>query len=136
MLAILGTEAPLAVDLFLIVQVATLPLMGVAIVCAAKRKIRAHAALMLLAFAAFLVSLIAFEWTVRVMENKPPIPVTALVIHLCFALPGLVLWCIQLFRAKRASRNPARHRMLGRVVFGMLAATAGTGVWVYALMFG
>jgi uncharacterized membrane protein YozB (DUF420 family) len=134
-LAILGTDAPFAVDLFLIVQVATLPLMGVAIACAARGKIRAHATLMVTAFAAFLLSLIAFEWTVRTMEDKPSIPTTVLAIHLCFALPGLVLWGFQLVRARRAFSDPARHRRMGRQVFALLIATVATGIWVYAAMF-
>jgi len=135
-LAILGTDAPLGVDLFLVVQVAALPLMGVSIVMASKGKIRVHAALMLTAFASFILSLIAFEWTVRTMADKPPIPRTALAIHLCFALPALILWCVQLARSKRALTAPARHRRLGRIVFGLLAATVGTGIWVYSAMFG
>ena len=118
------------------VQVATLPLLAVAIACAAKGKIRLHAALMVAAFAAFLLSLVAFEWTVRTMDDKPPLPVGVLVVHLLFALPGLVLWTIQLFRAKRALSNPARHRRLGRIVFGLLTATVATGVWVFVAMFG
>ena len=135
-LAILGTDAPLGVDLFLLVQVAALPLMGVSIVMASKGRIRVHAALMLTAFASFLISLIAFEWTVRTMADKPPIPRMALTIHLCFALPALILWCLQLARSKRATASPAPHRRLGRVVFGLLTVTVGTGIWVYSAMFG
>lgn len=136
MLAILGTDAPWAVELFLVVQVATLPVLGVAIACAAKGKIRAHATLMVSAFVAFLLSLIAFEWTVRTMDNKPPLPGLVLFIHLLFAIPGLILWSVQLFRAKRALLAPARHRRLGRIVVALLTATVGTGVWVFAEMFG
>jgi len=119
-----------------VVQVATLPVLGVAIACAAKGKIRAHATLMVSAFVAFLLSLIAFEWTVRTMDNKPPLPGLVLFIHLLFAIPGLILWSVQLFRAKRALLAPARHRRLGRIVVALLTATVGTGVWVFAEMFG
>ena len=136
MLAILGTDAPWAVELFLVVQVATLPVLVIAIACAAKGKIRAHATLMVSAFAAFLLSLIAFEWTVRTMDDKPALPGLVLAIHLLFALPGLVLWSVQLFRAKRAYSEPERHRRLGRIVLALLTATIVTGVWVFVEMFG
>jgi uncharacterized membrane protein YozB (DUF420 family) len=135
-LAILGTDAPWAVELFLVVQVATLPLMGVAIACAAKGRIRAHAALMIVTYGAFLLSLIAFEWTVRTMDDKPALPGLVLFVHLLFAVPGLILWSVQLFRGTRAPSEPARHRRRGRMVFGLLVATVATGVWVFVEMFG
>jgi uncharacterized membrane protein YozB (DUF420 family) len=131
-----GADAPWGVNVFLVVMVAILPGMAAAIALARAGRIRAHATVMVASFVLFLGSLVVFEWSVQTMAEKPPIPKAVLVIHLCFALPGLVLWVVQLLRGKRALEQPARHRRLGRIVVGFLIATVATGIWLYAAMFG
>ena len=135
-LAFFGTKAPLAVDLFLVTMVAILPLMGLAIVRARQHRFRSHATLMVASFVMFVISLVAFEGAVRTMDDKPDLPKVVLTIHLCFAVPGLLLWIWQLKQAKRARKNPAAHRRLGRIVLGFLVLTVATGIWVYVAMFG
>lgn len=136
LIALFGTDAPFFVDLFLVTMVAVLPIMALAIVQARRGRIRTHATLMIAAFVLFVIALVAFEGAVRTMDDKPPLPALVLTIHLCFALPGLLLWIWQIKNSKRARANPAPHRRLGRIVLGLLVATVVTGVWVYWEMFG
>lgn len=133
---LLARDAPLAFDLFVLVMLALLPVLALAIVLVRRGHPRAHGVLMAGSFALFLLALVAFEWAARTMENRPPLPQLALFIHLCFAVPALVLWTWQIARASQARSDPRRHARRGRLLFSLLVVTVGTGVWVYREMFG
>ena len=130
-----GTRAPLVVDLFLLILTAILPALLVGAALARRRRIRAHAAVMVSCFLLFLVALAAFEIGLRAGEATPALPGPPLVVHLCFALPGLLLWVAQVATARGARRNPAPHRRRGRVLFLLLSATVATGFWLYVETF-
>ena len=129
-------NAPLAVDIFLIVLVGIVPLMGFGMVLARRRRYAAHAAVMVTCFALFLVSVVAFEWSVRASDEIPPLPLLPLVIHLCLALPCAALWVRQVLSGKRAHENPTSHKRRGRFLLALLVATVATGAWVYVATFG
>jgi len=129
-------DAPLAFDLFLIVMLVLLPVMGYAIAQVRRGRVRRHAQLMGASFVLFLVALIGFEWTARTMDDRPPLPAVAMTIHLVFAIPALVLWAYQIATAKKVLSNPGRHAKLGRAIFALLVVTVGTGIWVFWAMFG
>ena len=61
--------------------------------------------------------------------------VLPLVVHLCFSVPTLVLWIVQVATAKRALLDPAPHRRRGKALFGMLLGTVITGLWLYVATF-
>ena len=125
-----GTEADLWVDLFLLVLVLLLPTLLFAIGLARRGRILAHARVMVTAVFVFLVALVTFEIDVRTSDVPAP-ATTPFLIHLCFAVPGLVLWIYQVATARRAFSNPAPHRRRGRILFGLLVATVATGIWLY-----
>ena len=89
---------------------------------------------MRVAFFVFLATVVAFEAEVR-FGDLPPSPLLILGIHLCFALPALALWALQLWRGQQAFADPAAHRKRGRFVIALLCATVATGVWLYAKTF-
>ncbi|UCE87474.1 MAG: DUF420 domain-containing protein [Deltaproteobacteria bacterium] len=103
--------------------------------CVRRGETRAHARLMTLCFALFLVAVAAFEAQVYLGEPGPPLATAPLVIHLCFAVPTLLLWIYQVATAKRALTEPARHRTRGRALMGLLLATVATGAWLYLASF-
>ena len=135
MVALLAPDAPAAFDFFLIVMLAVLPVMAIAIVQARRKRYGVHAVMMSCAYVLFLIALIDFEWTARTMPDLPPLPMPELPIHLCFAIPALVLWTYQLLKGKKAHANPKGHARLGRIVFALLVGTVATGAWVYFAMF-
>jgi uncharacterized membrane protein YozB (DUF420 family) len=135
-LALFASDAPLGVDLFLVVMLLLIPTMLIGIRLAATGRVQAHGRVMGVSFVLFVAALLAFEWAVRTMENRPDIPVLVLTIHLCFAIPGLALWTWQIIRAKKAPTEPKRHARRGKIVFALLVATVATGVWMYGAMFG
>lgn len=132
-MSLFGTRAPLAVDLFLIVVVAILPLLLVAVRLVRRGRVRAHAAIMVGCFAAFLLSLVFFELAVR--SGGPAPAKWPFRIHLAFALPCTLLWIVQIARARRAAVDPALHRRRGKAILLLFAFTAATGVWLYVATF-
>ena len=130
-----GTDASLAVDLFLLLLVVSLPFMAIAILLVRRGHRRAHAAVMTTAFVMFLVALVAFEIDVHFGEYPAQPPRWPLTIHLCFAVPCLFLWVRQILTAKHAAKNPAPHHRRGRVLFALLVVTVATGVWLYRATF-
>ena len=125
------TDAPLPVDLFLLLLIVILPALYVAVALVRRGKVRAHATIMIVCFVLFLIGVTSFEVQVQFGEAGPPLATTPLVIHLCFAFPGLLLWIYQMSRAKRVSKEPAAHRKRGRVLLALLTLTVVTGIWVY-----
>ncbi len=126
-----GTEAGLFVDIFLLVQLLVLPALLWAVAAVRRGKVGLHARIMQVSFLGFLLSVVAFELEVR-LGPTPPVPLWILGIHLCFALPALGLWALQLVRGKQAFTDPATHRGRGRILLGLLSATVATGFWLYA----
>lgn len=134
MSGLFGTEADLMVDLFLLLLVALLPVLVAAVLLARSGRTKAHSRVMTCAFVLFAAALVMFEIHVRT-EGTPALPAWPLVIHLCFAVPALLLWIFQVSTGKRAYRDPAPHRRRGRILFGLLVATVATGIWLYVATF-
>jgi uncharacterized membrane protein len=126
-----GTRAGFFVDLFLLAQILVLPALLVAVALVRRGRVAAHAAIMRVAFFVFLASVVAFEVEVR-LGPKLPLPLPILGIHLCFALPALVLWARQMLLARQAFAAPAAHRRRGRVLLVLLSLTVATGLWLYS----
>ncbi|MHC4973444.1 MAG: DUF420 domain-containing protein [Planctomycetota bacterium] len=124
------TGAGLFVDLFLVLLVAILIAMLVAVALVRRGRVRAHAVVMATCFGVFVVALVTFELEVR-FGPVEPLALTPLVIHLCFALPALVLWTRQIWTARRARSQPARHRRRGWLLLVLLSLTVATGFWLY-----
>jgi len=112
--------------------VALLAVMLKGVSLARRGRVSAHAKVMVACFAFFLVALVAFEIRVR-MAEMPPLAQLPLVIHLCFAIPGFLLWIWQIATARRA--QPAPHRLRGRILLLLLSATVATGFWLYVASF-
>ncbi len=125
-----GTRAGLFIDLFLLAQLLVLPALLVAVALVRRGRVAAHAAIMRTCFFVFVASVVAFEIEVRLFP-QPPIPPVILGIHLCFALPALALWALQLLRARQAFVDPKAHRRRGRIVLTLLSVTVATGFWLY-----
>ncbi len=132
----LGTDADFVIDLFLVLLVVLLPVLGVGIQLARRRRLKAHARFMVVTFLVFVVALVAFEVNVRIHAATLPDPaLTPMVIHLAFAVPALALWTWQVATAKRAFTDPEPHRRRGRLLGMLLLLTVGTGIWLYVATF-
>jgi len=131
MKGIFDTGAGLFVDLFLLLLLLILPALLVAVALVRRGRVRAHAAIMVTCFVLFLIAVALFEIQVQFGKPGPPLPVPVLVIHLCFAIPALVLWIVQVARARQAVTEPAAHRLRGRILLLLLSATVATGFWLY-----
>lgn len=129
-----GTRAGFVVDLFLAAQVLVLPTLLVAIAFVRRGRVAVHAWIMRAAFFLFLATVIAFEVEVRT-GPRLELPLVVLGIHLCFALPALVLWAWQILRARQAFVDPPAHRRRGRILLALLSATVATGFWLYVATF-
>jgi len=129
-----GTHAGLFVDIFLLAQLLLLPASLVAIAAVRRGRVALHAWIMRVAFFVFLATVIAFEVEVR-LGPRPPLPLMILGIHLCFALPALVLWARQLLLYRQAFTDPPRHRRRGRMLLALLSVTVATGFWLYVATF-
>jgi uncharacterized membrane protein len=129
-----GTDAGPLVDLFLLVQLLVLPALLWAVAAVRRGRVGLHARIMQVSFYAFLLSVLAFEVEVR-LGPTPPVPLWILGIHLCFALPAVVLWARQLLLGKQAFTDPAAHRRRGRVLLVLLSVTVATGFWLYVATF-
>jgi uncharacterized membrane protein YozB (DUF420 family) len=129
-----GTRAELTVDLFLLALVICLVMMLAGVALARRGNVRAHAAVMIATFAVFLVALVVFEVSVR-MGRPVRLPTLPLVVHLCFAIPCLVLWVAQVRTARTALVAPSPHRRRGRRVLVLLSFTVATGFWLYVATF-
>ncbi|MGQ0615251.1 MAG: DUF420 domain-containing protein [Planctomycetaceae bacterium] len=131
MIALLNTRADLIVDLFLLLLILLLPVLLYGVRLARRGRLRAHAAVMGGSFLVFLAALLTFEIDVRLSKDLPaPAPLPFLV-HMCFALPALFVWVLQLLRRAEAFTAPARHKRRGRLVLLLIAGTVATGTWLY-----
>ena len=129
-----GTRASLFVDLFLLALVVCLAAMLVGVRFVRKGDVRAHAAVMVSTFALFVLAVVAFEVAVR-FGDPVTLPAAPLVIHLCLAVPCLLLWTRQIWLGRRALLDPAPHRRRGRILLVLLSLTVATGFWLYVATF-
>jgi uncharacterized membrane protein YozB (DUF420 family) len=129
-----GTRAGVFVDLFLVAQILVLPGLLVAIAFVRRGRVAVHAWIMRSLFFVFLATVVAFEVEVRT-GPKVALPLHVLAIHLCFALPALILWARQMLLSKQAFLDPPRHRRRGRMLLVLLSVTVATGVWLYLVTF-
>ena len=134
-MTLFAPHSSFVVDLFLVLLVLLVPWMVWAALLARRGRRKRHARMMLVGFVTFMAGLVVFEIGVRLDPNPPPLAVWPLVIHLCFSVPCVVLWIRQVMLAKRVFDNPARHRLMGRWVMGLLLATVATGIWLYYATF-
>jgi len=125
-----NTGAGFFVDLFLVLLIGILVAMLAAVALVRRGRARAHAATMSTCFGLFVVGVVAFEVQVR-LGPAVPVATVPLVIHLCFAVPALVLWIRQVWTARRARTHPAAHRQRGLLLLALLSLTAATGFWLY-----
>lgn len=128
------TGAGLFVDLFLVLLVAILAAMLVATALVRRGHVRAHAVVMATCFGLFVVGVVAFEVQAR-LGPAAPLATVPLVIHLCFAVPALLLWTRQVWTARGARAQPAAHRRRGRLLLVLLSLTVATGFWLYLATF-
>ena len=128
------TGAGFFVDLFLVLLVAILVAMLVATALVRRGRVRAHATIMAVCYGLFVLGVVAFEVQVR-LGPAAPLATVPLVIHLCCAVPALVLWTRQIWTARRARAQPAAHRRRGRILLVLLSATVATGFWLYLATF-
>jgi uncharacterized membrane protein YozB (DUF420 family) len=132
---VFGTKASLIVDLFALALAMIIPLMVVAVALVRRGRVNAHARLMVVSFVFFLLATVALELDVHVGGRTAPLAILPLVVHLCFSVPTLILWIVQVWTAKRALLEPEPHRRRGKILFAMLLGTVATGLWLYLATF-
>ncbi len=135
MIAIFDTNAHVVIDIFLLVLLFIIPAVLVGVQMARRRRYRAHALINSVCFFTFLAAVVAFEFVVHFGPPGPPLPPWPLTIHLCFAVPCLVIWIVQMASGKNAKNTPKKHRKRGQLLLALLGATVGTGVWLYMITF-
>ena len=149
----LGTRASIGMDVVLVGLIATLPLLAWSIyLVARKRDFQTHRKLQLLIAGALVAAIVVFEIDVRLISDwklrAKPSPywpsgvLSALGIHLVFAVSTLVLWTWVVWEAVTRFPNPPapnahspRHRLMARLAAVDLVLTAVTGTAFYWLAF-
>ncbi len=149
----LGSRASFGMDLVLVVLIALLPVLAWSIYLVSRRRnYAAHRRLQIFVAVALLAAIVVFEVDIRLLSDwrlrAAPSPwwpagvLTALGIHLVFAVSSLALWAWVLWEAvKRFPVPPApgthgpRHRRMARLAAADLVLTAVTGSVFYWLAF-
>ena len=151
----LGSRASFGMDLVLVVLIALLPVLAWSIHLVRNRAYTAHKRLQIFIAAALLAAIVVFEIDVRLISDWkvraaagglnpwwPAGALTALGIHLVFAVSTLVLWVWVIWEAFLRFPVPAapgshgsRHRFMARLAALDLALTAVTGTVFYWLAF-
>ena len=149
----LGTRASFGMDVVLVGLLATLPLLAWSIYLVARRRnFAAHRKLQLFIAAALATAIVVFEIDVRLISDwklrAAPSPfwpsgvLSALGIHLVFAISTLVLWVWVVWEAVKRFPSPPgpnahspRHRVMARLAAIDLVLTAITGTVFYWLAF-
>lgn len=149
----LGTRGSFGMDVVLVGLLAVLPLLAWSIhLVRTRRDFAAHKRLQLVIAAALLACIVIFEIDVRLVSDwkarARPSPywpggvLTALGVHLVFAVSTLVLWVWTIWEALvRFPRPPEpgahgpRHRRMARLAALDLMLTAVTGSFFYWLAF-
>jgi len=156
----LGTRASLGMDVVLVGLLALLPVLAWSVVLVRRGHYSAHRRLQLFIVAALLAAIVVFEIDIRLFSDWrlraaggpewagkangwwPAGVLTALGIHLVFAISTLVLWAWVVWEA--VTRFPAppapgshgpRHRVMARLAAADLVLTAVTGSVFYWLAF-
>jgi len=149
----LGTRASLGMDLVLVGLLAVLPLLAWSVhLVKNRRAYAAHKRIQLFIAAALLAVIVIFEIDIRLVSDWrlrahgspwwPAGVVTALGVHLVFAVSTLVLWIWVLWEAvarfpvppEPGSHGP-RHRFMARLAAVDLVLTACTGCFFYWMAF-
>ena len=152
----LGTRASFGMDLVLVGLIALLPVLAWSVYLVRNRRAyAAHKRLQIFIAGALLAAIVVFEIDVRLISDwkaraaagglNPWWPVgvlTALGIHLIFAVSTLVLWVWVLWEAYLRFPSPPtpgshglRHRVMARLAAIDLVLTAVTGTIFYWLAF-
>jgi hypothetical protein len=152
----LGTRASLMLDVVFLTMFAVVPAMGFSIwLVKYRRRYLLHKRIQIALAALLLTAVLAFEIDMRLFTdweelafNSPYFsgPVnwvkTALVVHLCFAVPTTVLWIYVTWHALRYIPNPPRpsqhsahHIRWARWAAWEMLGTAVTGWLFYYLAF-
>ena len=148
----LGSRASLGMDVVLVGLLALLPVLGWSIQLAKAGRYAAHRRLQLFIVSALLAAIVVFEIDVRLVSDWrlraaaspwwPAGVLTALGIHLVFAVSSLVLLVWVVWEALRRFPDPPqpathgpRHRRMARLAAVDLVLTAVTGSVFYWLAF-
>ena len=149
----LGTRGSIGMDVVLVGLLAVLPVLAWSIhLVRTRRDFATHKKLQVVIAAALLACIVVFEIDVRLVsdwkDRARPSPywpggvLTALAVHLIFAVSTLGLWVWTLWEAfARFPQPPApgqhgpRHRRLARLAAIDLMLTACTGCFFYWLAF-
>lgn len=149
----LGTRASLMLDIVSCVMVAVVAVLAFSIHAARRGQFRLHKALnltlawlLLVAVAAFEVEVRCYGWQARATAVPGQAPsasvMTALYVHLFFAIWSTLLWPVVIVRATRGFSSPPgpgphsrSHRLWGRVAAASMMTTAVTGWVFYCLAF-
>ena len=151
----LGTRASLGMDVVLVGLIALLPVLAWSVSLVRRGAYAAHKRLQIFIAAALLAAIVVFEIDVRLISDWkvraaaagqnpwwPAGVLTALGIHLIFAVSTLVLWIWVVWEAflrfpvppTPGSHGP-RHRVMARLAALDLVLTAVTGTIFYWLAF-
>ncbi len=153
----LGTRGSIMLDVVALAMLVILPVLAVSIYLVRyKRRYQLHKQIQLVLGVVLLVAVVAFEvdmnflteWEKRAEPspyfeevNKWSCPAgIALIVHLCFAVPTLVLWIVVIVRALRQFPDPTvpgkhsrSHIFWGRLAAIEMTGTALTG-WIFYWM--
>ena len=154
----LGTRGSLMLDVVFLAMFAVLPLLALSIYLVKQKKYALHKTINLILGSVLLVAVLAFEVDMRfftdweVLARESPyfnetskwtsIAGLALIIHLCFAIPTLLLWIYVIVQAQRKFPSPPApgqhsrsHTQFAWLATGGMFMTAVTGGIFYYLAF-
>jgi len=154
----LGTRGSLMLDVVFLAMFAVLPLLALSIYLVKEKKYSLHKVINLILGVVLLVAVLAFEIDMRfftdweVLAKDSPyfdaaakwtsVAGLALIIHLCFAIPTLVLWVWVIVQALRKFPSPPvpgehshSHSKTAWLAAGGMFMTAITGGVFYYLAF-
>ena len=143
----LGTGAPLAFDLIVVLLAILLPILALSILTARSGRKLLHRNLQIASTLALGVTVLFFEFEIRrgggwktmlASQNLTPGELQnvgrMLLVHLIFATTTPALWTAAIVTSSEAwtGERPARHRIIGRLAAADLTLTALTGwTWYY-----
>lgn len=154
----LGTRGSLMLDVVFLAMFAVLPLLGLSIYLVKQKKYAQHKLINLILGVVLLIAVLAFEIDMRfftdweVLAKDSPyfseqskwtsVAGISLIIHLCFAIPTLLLWIYVIVQALRQFPSPPvpgphsyAHSKTGWLAAGGMFMTALTGGTFYYLAF-
>ena len=154
----LGTRGSLMLDVVFLAMFAVLPLLALSIYLVKRKKYALHKTINLILGIVLLIAVLAFEVDMRfftdweILAEKSPyfhpeakwtsVVGLALIIHLCFAIPTLLLWIYVIVQALRKFPSPPlpgdhsrSHIQFAKLAAGGMFMTALTGSVFYYLAF-